>query len=189
MPTLAECQSASDDMVSQLLCYMPISQYYGIDMKQVASFLDRNARRRYLYTLILVNDREKADFETIKEEALFLEQSLGNPIQRQGSLVTLERLKSLRKWLKAHENVIQSNFNKDLAPGISNSFKLQNGKNSKMQEKEVELQKSCPPQMEGNHQRAINIRNHWDMMSSSQKKVSQPPKMITNAIKKSILRI
>ena len=67
MPSLAECQECDDAMVSKLLCYLPISQYYGVDMNQVASFLDRNTRRRYLFTLILFNDREKAAFDPIKE--------------------------------------------------------------------------------------------------------------------------
>ena len=73
---MAECQECDDAMVSKLLCYLPISQYYGVDMKQVAGFLDRNTRRRYLFTLILFNDREKADLDSIEELNSQLEDSL-----------------------------------------------------------------------------------------------------------------
>ena len=45
-------------------------------MKQVASFLNRNTRRRYLFTLILFNDREKADLDSIEELNSQLEESL-----------------------------------------------------------------------------------------------------------------
>ena len=58
-----------------MLCYIPNSLYYGVDMDQVARFMDRNKRRRYLYTLILINDREKADFDSVIEESSNAEQS------------------------------------------------------------------------------------------------------------------
>ena len=45
-------------------------------MVQVANFLDRNTRRRYLFTLILFNDREKADFDPVKEMSSKDEHSL-----------------------------------------------------------------------------------------------------------------
>ena len=68
MPKLADCQECTDEMVSKLLCYLPISRYYGVEKKQIARFLDRNSRRRYLLTLILFNDQEKADFDPISEQ-------------------------------------------------------------------------------------------------------------------------
>ena len=33
LPSLADCQECDDEMVSKLLCYLPISQYFGVDMK------------------------------------------------------------------------------------------------------------------------------------------------------------
>ena len=75
-------------MVSKLLCYLPISQYFGVDRKQVANFLDRNTRRRYLFTLILFNDREKADLDSIQEQSSALEESFkkSQPSSFQNSL-------------------------------------------------------------------------------------------------------
>ena len=67
MPTLAELQHFDDNEVSQMLFKLQNSIYYGNDMRVVAAAVDRNKRRRYLLTLVLCNDREKADFDTIKE--------------------------------------------------------------------------------------------------------------------------
>ena len=67
MPTLADCQLCDDNMVSKFICYLPNSQYYGVDRRRVAKVLDRNTRRRYLITLILFNDKMRANFESINE--------------------------------------------------------------------------------------------------------------------------
>ena len=93
LPSLAECQECNDEMVSKLLCYVPISQYYGIDRKQVANFLDRNTRRRYLFTLILFNDRDKAALDSIKEQSSSLEESFKKSQQSSFSNLLNEKVK------------------------------------------------------------------------------------------------
>ena len=67
-------------------------------MKQVAANLDRNTRRRYLFTLILFNDREKADFDTIKESSSAKEQSILN------SLSNKEQSSRQRRMLLLNES-------------------------------------------------------------------------------------
>ena len=37
MPRLADCQECTDEMVSKLLCYLPISRYYGVEKKPITA--------------------------------------------------------------------------------------------------------------------------------------------------------
>ena len=41
--------------------------YFGITPEELATFLNPSEARRYLSTLCLFNDREKADFDLIAE--------------------------------------------------------------------------------------------------------------------------
>ena len=41
--------------------------YFGIADTELGKFINASAARRYLATLILFNDREKADFDLIAE--------------------------------------------------------------------------------------------------------------------------
>ena len=90
-------------------------------MDQVARHLDKNTRRRYLYTLVLFNDREKADFNTIKEESSLEESksSLNNSMKKKSSGSQLERLASLRKLVNKHERDFKSNINRSSKDSLS----------------------------------------------------------------------
>ena len=97
-------------------------------MKQVCNFLDRNTRRRYLYTLILCNDREKADLKTIKSEDSPCEPSV-------------VQLKNTRKLLETYKafGTINDKFS---------LLKVQKCRRSSVREQEVAHSKSCPQKKE-----------------------------------------
>ena len=80
-PTLKQCLMFDDAQVSKLLCYLPSSDYYGVNMRQVAKYLDKNSRRRYLMTLILFKEKPDQKLFDINEANSKEESSLvGRPL-------------------------------------------------------------------------------------------------------------
>ena len=85
-------------------------------MDQVARHVDRNCRRRYLSTLVLFNDREKSDFDTISERdssaELSVRKSLRNSLVRNKSS-QIVRIQSIEaKVVNKHEQAFNLDANR-----------------------------------------------------------------------------
>ena len=67
MCTLEQAIKLEDGEVLKLLIELKSSMYFGESERAVANTIDVNIARRYLLTLILINDREKSGFEPVSE--------------------------------------------------------------------------------------------------------------------------
>ena len=67
MPKFAEAVEFSDKQIMQLLTELRTSQYYRLEPHNLETFLTPTIARRVLYTLLIMNDREKSNFEPITE--------------------------------------------------------------------------------------------------------------------------
>ena len=101
MPRLVDAIELPDEEVIQLLTELPTSQYYRAEPRFLNTIISVQIARRVLYTLIIQNDREKANFRPIMElnsvESSSLFQSL-NPDESLASL-SLSKHGSSKKML------------------------------------------------------------------------------------------
>ena len=69
MPKLVDLYKMKRKVIAFWLCILPTSQYKGLPCRQVAKIITKNSARKYLTTLILLNDRNKSQLLMISEES------------------------------------------------------------------------------------------------------------------------
>ena len=69
--------SINDTKVLAALSNLSNSMYHGISTQQLSEYLAPTDARRYLSTIIIINDKEKANFDRIQEVSSAAEQDSG----------------------------------------------------------------------------------------------------------------
>ena len=69
MPKLSECAKMSDKKLFNNLSRITISDFYGLQPKQIQSCITLNEAVRYLTDLVIINDMNKSKFFTVSEKS------------------------------------------------------------------------------------------------------------------------
>ena len=104
-------------------------------MDQVAKFLNRNTRRRYLFTLILFNDREKSNFDPISEQQESSEDKLSHPSSfdkseevKNTDMAKVGKMQSLRNLINKHERAFKDEARRPQRFQSNSAMVMQNQK-------------------------------------------------------------